>query len=147
MIPRHLLLATDGSEPSLEAARTVRDLLNPSALASVTVVAVVTPINAMPFYSYGGFGGYASQDIWDGVTSAAEKTAHDAMEQTAQELGSMAPVECVILHGSPADEIVRYAREHGAGLIVMGAAAGERCTRFCWAVCRNACCILPRVRY
>lgn len=49
MTPTHLLLATDGSEPSLEAARLVRDLLNPAALARITVLAVVPPLETVPF--------------------------------------------------------------------------------------------------
>jgi len=49
MTPTHVLLATDGSEPSLEAARMVRDLLNPAALARVTILAVVPPLAMAPF--------------------------------------------------------------------------------------------------
>jgi len=49
MTPIHLLLATDGSEPSLEAARMVRDLMNTAALSPVTILAVVAPITATPF--------------------------------------------------------------------------------------------------
>lgn len=50
MTPISLLLATDGSEPSLEAARLVRDLLNPAAFAHVTILAVVPPLEMVPFY-------------------------------------------------------------------------------------------------
>ncbi|MDQ2744550.1 MAG: universal stress protein [Chloroflexota bacterium] len=120
MTSTHLLLATDGSETSLEAARMVRDLLNPAALACITVLAVVSPIDTMPFYAYGGYGGYFSQDVWDDLTTAAEKAAKDAVQRTTQELNTTTPVESVVRRGSPADEIVRYAKEHGAGLIVMG---------------------------
>jgi len=48
MTPIHLLLATDGSGPSLEAARMVRDLRNAVALSRVTILAVVAPITATP---------------------------------------------------------------------------------------------------
>ncbi len=120
MTSTHLLLATDGSETSLEAARMVRDLLNPAALARVTVLAVVSPIDTMPFYAYGGYGGYFSQDVWDDLTTAAEKAAKDAAQRTTQELNRTTPVESVVRRGSPADEIVRYAEEHAVGLIVMG---------------------------
>ncbi len=40
MTPIHLLLATDGLEPSLETAHLVRDFLNPAAVACVTIKAV-----------------------------------------------------------------------------------------------------------
>lgn len=116
----HLLLATDGSEPSLGAARLVRDLLNPVALARVTILAVVAPMTTMPFYAYAGYGGLLSQDAWDDVTAAAEKTAQDAVQRTREELHASTPVECMVRQGSAADEIVRCAREHQVGLIVMG---------------------------
>ena len=120
MTPTHLLLATDGSEPSLEAAHMVRDLLNPAALSRVTLLAVVVPMNTMPFYTYAGYGGPLSQDAWDDVTAEAEKTAQEAMQRTIAELNETTPVESVVRRGSAADEIVRYAKEHGVGLIVMG---------------------------
>jgi len=50
MTPIHLLLATDGSEPSLEAARLVRDLLDPASLERITILAVVPPLESVPFY-------------------------------------------------------------------------------------------------
>jgi len=122
----HLLLATDGSEPSLEAARLVRDLLNPAMLAHVTILAVVPPLATVPFYGgygmsglYGG-GGVLSQETWDAVTAAAEATAQDALQRTVAELDTTAPVETAVRHGSPADEIVHCATESGVGLIVMG---------------------------
>lgn len=124
MTPTHLLLATDGSEPSLEAARLVRDLLNPGALARVTILAVVPPLATAPFYgAYSLYGEYTSvlpQETWDALTASAERTAQDAVRRTAEELHSMALVETLVRHGSPADEIVRCAAEHGVGLIVMG---------------------------
>jgi nucleotide-binding universal stress UspA family protein len=125
MIPAHLLLATDGSEPSLAAARLVRDLLNPAALARVTILAVVPPLDTVPFYGANvGYGmydsGVFSQETYDAMIASAEQTAQDALQRTMDELKSTVPVERVIEHGSPADEIVRYATEHGVGLIVMG---------------------------
>jgi nucleotide-binding universal stress UspA family protein len=125
MIPIQLLLATDGSEPSLIAAHLVRDLLNPAALAGITILAVVPPLDTVPFYGANvGYGMYDSgafsQETYDAMIASAEQSAQDALRQTAEELKSMVPVETVIGHGSPADEIVRSATEHGVGLIVMG---------------------------
>ena len=122
MTPTHLLLATDGSEPSLEAARLVRDLLNPAALARITVLAVVPPLETVPFYGMGTLygGGMVSQEGWDEVTASAERTAQDAVRRTVAELHTPIPVETVVRHGSSADEIVRRAAESGAGIIVMG---------------------------
>lgn len=120
MTSTHVLLATDGSKSSLEAARLVRDLLNPVALGRVTILAAVSPINTMPFYSYAPYGGYLSQEVWDGITAAADKTAQDSVERTAEELDTTTSVEPAVRRGSPADEIVRYAEEHDVDLIVMG---------------------------
>ncbi len=122
MTPIHLLLATDGSEPSLAAARLVGDLLHPAALARVMLLAVVAPLDTTP--CYGGFasfgGGVVSQEAWDEMTTAAERAAQEAMRRTVTELQTTVPIESMIRHGSPAAEIVRYTDKIGAGLIVMG---------------------------
>jgi nucleotide-binding universal stress UspA family protein len=123
MTPIHLLLATDGSEPSLEAARLVRDLLNPASLARITVLAVVSPLESVPFYGASvGYGMYGvlSEVTQQELAASAEQTAQDALRRTVEELNTTAPVETTVRHGSPADEIVRCATERGAGLIVMG---------------------------
>ncbi len=124
MTPRHVLLATDGSAPSLDAARLIRDLLNPAALARVTILAVVPPLETVPFYgAYGMYSMYAggiSQESMDAVTAAAQKTAEEAVRRTREAVTTTTPVDTLIRSGSPADEIVRYATESGAGLIVMG---------------------------
>lgn len=125
MTPISLLLATDGSEPSLEAARLVRDLLNPAALAHVTILAVVPPLEMVPFYGttigYGMYGGGAlSQETYDEATASAEQTAREALNRTKEELNTSQSVDITVRRGSPADEIVRCATEIGAGLIVMG---------------------------
>ncbi len=147
MTPIQVLLATDGSEPSLEAARVVRDLLNPAALARVTVLAVV-PLATVPFYGanvgYGMYGGNVlSQETQDAVTALAERTAQEALQRTVAELHTTMPVETAVRHGSPADEIVRCATESGVGLIVMGSRGWGRCTRCCWGACRSECSTRP----
>ncbi len=125
MIPTHLLLATDGSEPSLEAARLVRDLLNFAALSRVTTLAVVPPLETVPFYGtnvgYGMYGGgVLSQETYDAATVLAEQTAQDALQRTVEGLSATVPVETVIGHGSPAEEIVLKPTQRRVRLIVMG---------------------------
>ena len=46
----HVLVATDGSEQSLKAARYLRELFHAS-LEKITVIAVVRPLAAVPFAS------------------------------------------------------------------------------------------------
>lgn len=122
MTPTHLLLATDGSEPSLEAARLVRGLLKPAALSRITILAVVTPLEMMPFYAmnapYGG--AILSQEVWNDLIEAAERTAQDAVRRTVAELNTATLVETVVRRGVAAEEIVRFAKQNGVGLIVMG---------------------------
>ena len=120
MTPLHLLLATDGSEPSLEAARLARDLLNPAALARVTILTVVPSLETVPFYGGYGMYNYLPQVSWDEVTAATDRAAQDALQRTAAELATSAPVETLMRRGSAAEEIVRCATEIGAGLIVIG---------------------------
>ena len=47
----HVLVATDGSEQSLKAARYLRSLLDPASLEKVSIIAVVRPLAAVPFAS------------------------------------------------------------------------------------------------
>ena len=122
MASTHVVLATDGSEPSLAAAGLVRDLVNSTALAGISVLAVVAPIEQIPFYgAFATFGGgTVSQAVWDEMSAEAERSAQEAIRRTVAELHATVPVESVVRHGQPPAEIVRYAEEIGAGLIVMG---------------------------
>jgi len=114
----HILIATDGSTPSLDAARLVRDLLNPAALARVTIVAVVQPLEETTFYT--PYGGSLSPGAWDEMTAQAERAARDTLERTAEEVGMAVPVDLLIRRGAPVTEIVRAAEEVGATLIALG---------------------------
>jgi nucleotide-binding universal stress UspA family protein len=118
MTPVHLLLATDGSESSLEAARLVRDLLNPAALARITIVAVAPTLTTN--YYFGPYSVMFSQEQWDATAVAVVRTAEDAMQRTKEELHTTTPVDTLLRRGSPAEEIVRCAEERGATLLVMG---------------------------
>ena len=82
----HMLLATDGSAPSLAAARLARTLLNPATVTRITIVAVVPPIEASTFYA--GAVLPIGQDFWDELIAGAEGRARDALEQTAAALGT-----------------------------------------------------------
>ena len=116
----HVLIATDGSEQSLEAAQYLRALANPASIERITVVAVVRPLAAVPFAS--DFGeDYAPASGEGEVGVSFEKAAQEAAERVAGELRGAAPqVDTQVLVGSPAEEIVRAADALGAGLIVTG---------------------------
>lgn len=110
----HVLITTDGSQQSLEAARHLKSFADPSSIDDVTVLAVVSPLAAVPFANDAETGPQELEDI--SFRQAAER----ATRSIADELGSWnTRLTTEVRGGSPAGEIVRAARELGAGLIVM----------------------------
>ncbi len=118
----HVLVATDGSEQSLKAARYLRDLFGDASIRKVSVIAVVRPLAAVPFASDFGEEEHAAQqaDVDPGSYSFHE-AAWAAVERVAQELAGVdTQVETIVRGGTPADQIVRAADELEADLIVIG---------------------------
>jgi nucleotide-binding universal stress UspA family protein len=114
---KHILVATDGSEQSTEAARFVRSLTSPETIGRITVLAVIRPIVTTSFYTMEGI----SQEVWDSLSDAAQASAKDALKQTVDALAGFGPpVETLIRNGLPADEIIDAAKELNADLIVIG---------------------------
>ncbi len=116
-----LLVATDGSEGSLTAARLASTLVKPDAVERVTVIAVVRP-----FFMGAAFGDPVEvapipQSVIDAVTQTDEQAARDAIKRTIEALGPLgAKAKGQICRGRTADEIVRTAREEGTNLIIIG---------------------------
>ncbi len=109
----HVLIATDGSLQSIEAARYLRNLADPAVVTEVSVLAVVSPLAAVPFAS----------DI-DGATNLDDvsfrRSAERATEALAEELRDWGPkVSTHVYGGSPSTEIVKAATALDAGLIVL----------------------------
>lgn len=113
----NVLIATDGSEQSLQAARYLRTLVGENSLSRITVIAVIRPLAAVPFVS--DFGeGHPHDAPYEVVSFRRE--AQEAVERIADEVRDLAPeVNTLVWSGSPAEEIVRAAREVEAGLIVI----------------------------
>ncbi len=110
----HVLIATDGSQQSLEAARHLRSFADPASIDAVTVLAVVSPLAAVPFANDAETGREELEDI------SFRQAAARATEAIADELsGWSSTMTTEVRGGSPAGEIVRAARELGSGLIVM----------------------------
>lgn len=115
----HVLLATDGSEQSLAAARYLRTVMDPSAVDAVTVLAVTRPLAAVPFAS----------DLDDETTAergpeweslSFRRAAERATQRVAAEVTGWArSVDTVVASGSPAGLIVETADRLGAGLVVV----------------------------
>lgn len=117
----HVLVATDGSEQSLKAARYLRDLFG-TAPEKITVIAVVRPLAAVPFASDFGEEEHAAQQAdLDPGSYSFQEAAREAVERVAAELsGTNAQVETIVRGGTPADQIVRAADELEVDLIVIG---------------------------
>ncbi len=116
----HILIATDGSEQSLKAARYVRTLLGAAALEQVSVIAVIRPLAAVPFASDFGEEAYAvRQDASTGYSF--QQAAQEAVERIAAEFRTKdGRVETLVRSGEPAEQIVRAAGELKADLVVVG---------------------------
>ena len=116
----HILLATDGSDQAVAAARFIGTLVNPAALERVTVMAVIRPLTSAPFFGEVGIASI-SQEAWDSLNESADASAKNAIQKTVDALAGIAPrIETLIRPGSPADEIVDAAKELGADMIVIG---------------------------
>lgn len=107
-----ILLPTDGSPSAIRAARWLGSHLHghPQAITLLHVMA--------PRIEYG------TQDLFIEAREHSEKV----LEDTEAALGCCPSVETVSVIGAPEEEIVRFAVDHGIGLIVMG----RRCQRQNW---------------
>ena len=117
----HVLIATDGSEQSLKAARYLRSLLDPASLERVSIIAVVRPLAAVPFASDFGEEEHAARRPKIQAGYSFQRAAQEAVERVAEELRDMTPnVDTIVRGGAPADQIIRTADELEADLIVLG---------------------------
>lgn len=117
----HVIVATDGSRQSLVAARQFMSFADASKVDEVSVVAVVSPLAAVPFANE--LGGAAPDDP---TRLSFREEAHAATGIVMAELQAWGAtsVHRRILSGSPAAEIVRAAKESSADLIVVASGSG-----------------------
>ena len=117
----HVIVATDGSRQSLVAARQFMALADVGKITEVSVVAVVSPLAAVPFANE--LGGDGADDA---TRLSFREEAHAATGVVMRELQTWgAPaVHRSILSGSPAVEIVKAAKESSADLIVVASGSG-----------------------
>ena len=113
----HVLVATDGSHQSLTAAQFLKSFANPAQITGITVVAVLSPLAAVPFANELGGRGAPSDDP---TNLSFRQEAQTAVDIVAAEFDQWGPkVSRQLLSGSPAAEIVNAADHLDAGLIVM----------------------------
>jgi nucleotide-binding universal stress UspA family protein len=110
----HVIIATDGSKQSLQAARYLRSVADPEQVTSVGVLAVVRPLAAVPFAMQGDTDQQPLEEI------SFRAAAEEATQQVADVLEGWGPkITRHVRSGSPASEIVKAAKAKNAGLVVV----------------------------
>ena len=118
----HVVIATDGSKQSLTAARHLKSFADPTAITDISVVAVVRPLASVAFADELSPADRHKADIEAGGFRGA---AESAVEVIASEFDGWGPkVRTLVRSGSPANEIIKVAKQYDAGLVVV--AAGGR---------------------
>ena len=117
----HVIVATDGSKQSLAAAKHLKSFADPARITDVSVVAVIRPLAAVAFADE--LSPDAQEASWD--TASFRAAAESAVATIAAEFEGWGPkVHQKVRSGSPANEIIKVAKQHEAGLVVV--AAGGR---------------------
>ncbi|MDM7935185.1 MAG: universal stress protein [Methanothrix sp.] len=122
---REILIATDGSETALEAARIGVDIASRSR-ASVTAVYVVD------VFRLARLPGYAALP---GLKEKLLELMRREGERATDEVGSMA-IEAgvsfrgILAEGDPGEELLRIARQSGADLLIAGSVGRSAIDRF-----------------
>lgn len=117
----HVIIAIDGSRQSLSAARHLKSFADPAKISDISIVAVIRPLAAVAFADEISFAkGSAEPDL-----RTFREAAEEAMLKVAVEFDGWGPkVHRRLRSGSPANEIIKTARQLGAGLVVV--ASGGR---------------------
>jgi nucleotide-binding universal stress UspA family protein len=109
----HVIITTDGSKQSLQAARYLRSFADPDTITSVGVAAVVSPMAAVPFAT-------EISERSDIAKVSFRNAAEAATAEVAAVLKDWGPkITTHIRSGTPATEIVKAAKAKDAGLIVV----------------------------
>ncbi len=111
-----ILLATDGSESSLNAASFVADLFGKNG-GLITVIHVFSMPTIPAATTYAPAAGSID---WDQVVAEMERASRDVLTKTAAVLADRGiTAQTVLLRGRPADEICKYAENGDYDLIVV----------------------------
>jgi nucleotide-binding universal stress UspA family protein len=118
----HVIVATDGSQQSLRAARHLKSFADPSKISDISVIAVVRPLAAVAFADELSPVDRRKADLEAG---GFRKAAESSVAAVAGVFDGWGPkVHQRIRSGSPANEIIKAAAQLGAGLVVV--ASGGR---------------------
>ena len=118
----HVIVTTDGSKQSLTAARHLTSFADPAKITDVTVLAVIRPLAAVSFADELS---PAERTRADAQTLSFREAAASSVEVIAGVFEGWGPkVHRKIRSGSPANEIIKAARQLQASLVVV--ASGGR---------------------
>ena len=118
----HVIVTTDGSKQSLAAAKHLLSFADPAKITDVSVIAVIRPLAAVSFADELS---PADRRRADSQTLSFRSAAESSVEVIAGVFDGWGPkVHRRIRSGSPANEIIKAARQLDAGLIVV--ASGGR---------------------
>ena len=118
----HVIVTTDGSKQSLTAARHLVSFADPAKISDVSVVAVIRPLAAVSFADELSS---ADRRRADAHTLSFRDAAESAIDVIAGVFEGWGPkVHRRVRSGSPANEIIKAARQLNAGLVVV--ASGGR---------------------
>ena len=117
----HVIVAIDGSRQSLAAARHLKSFADPAKISDISIVAVIRPLAAVSFADE--ISGSMVDD--EGDLRTFRESAEAAMAKVAVEFDGWGPkVHQRLRSGSPANEIIKAAKQLNAGLVVV--ASGGR---------------------
>ena len=117
----HVVIAIDGSRQSLSAAGHLKSFADPSKIENVSIVAVIRPLAAVAFADEIS----GPKNEMDADLRTFRESAEGAMAKVAAEFEGWGPkVHKRLRSGSPANEIIKTAKQLGAGLLVV--ASGGR---------------------
>jgi nucleotide-binding universal stress UspA family protein len=108
-IYQNIVITTDGSEKNISAV--IEGLM--IARLTESNVKVIFVIDMKPLYS-----GVAEESYGD-IYESNEKDGKDAL-QNIKELAGDLKIETFLLTGKPANEIIRFAKEHETDLLIVG---------------------------
>ena len=118
----HVVVATDGSQQSLRAARHLKSFADPAKISDISVVAVIRPLAAVAFADELSPVDRRKADLEAG---GFRKAAESSVAAVASVFDGWGPkVHQKIRSGSPANEIIKAAQQLSAGLVVV--ASGGR---------------------
>jgi nucleotide-binding universal stress UspA family protein len=118
----HVIVATDGSRQSLAAAKHLKSFADPTKVTEISVIAVIRPLAAVAFAD-----DLSTIDRPRADTDALSfrAAAQNAVDVVAAQFEGWGPkVHRKVRSGSPANEIIKAAKQLSAGLVVV--AAGGR---------------------